>query len=77
MSVENVGKKGKAAEKKNKRQQAIIGLIRTNPQITQAKMAERLSVTTKTIERDTDELETHGIIRYEGDKKSGRWVLLV
>jgi len=76
MSVENVGKKSKAAEKKNKRQQAIVGLIHANPHITQAQMAEKLSVTTKTIERDSDELTSLGIIRYEGDKKSGMWVLL-
>ena len=76
MSVENVGKKGKAAEKKNKRHQTIVGLIHANPHITQAQMAEKLSVATKTIERDTDELTSLGIIRYEGDKKSGNWVLV-
>ena len=69
-------KKSKAAEKKNKRHQAIVGLIKSTPHITQALMAEKLSVAEKTIERDTDELTKHGIIRYEGDKKSGIWVLL-
>ncbi len=76
MSVENVGRKSKATEKKNKRQQAIIGLIRSNPHITQIQMAEKLNVTAKTIERDTEELASLGIVRYEGDKKKGIWVLL-
>lgn len=76
MSVENVGKKGKANEKKNKRHQAIVGLIHADPHITQAQMAEKLSVTVRTIERDTDELTSLGIIRFEGEKKSGNWVLL-
>ena len=76
MSVENVGRKGKAAEKKNKRQQAIIGLIHANPHITQTQMAEILNVAAKTIERDTEELTALGIIRHEGDKKTGNWVML-
>ena len=76
MSVENVGKKGKATEKKNKRHQAIVGLIHANPHITQVQMVEKFNVAKKNIERDTDELTSLGIIRYEGDKKSGMWVLL-
>lgn len=75
MSVENVGKNNKAAKKKHKRQQAIVALIHANPHITQAQMADKLNVTTKTIERDTEDLNSLGVIRFEGDKKSGIWVL--
>ena len=56
--------------------QAIISLIRENADISQVKMASRLEVSTKTIERDLDELEKAGVVRYDGEKNSGRWVLI-
>lgn len=43
--------------------------------ILQSQMAERLNVATKTIERDAEKLASLGVIRFEGDKKSGIWVL--
>lgn len=76
MSVENVGKKNRTTRKKNKRQQAIIALIIDNPRITQVQMAEKLGVTTKTIERDTEELTSNGIIKYQGEKKNGTWIFI-
>ena len=39
-------------------------------------MASRLEVSTKTIERDLEELERAGVLRYDGEKNSGQWVLL-
>lgn len=76
MSVKNVGKKNKATEKKNRRQQAIIGLIQKDPHISQAHMAETLDVSLKTIERDTEELCRNGILRFEGDIQNGTWVII-
>ena len=76
MSVENVGKNHKATDRKNKRKQAIISLIIENPKITQAQMSEKLGVTEKTIERDTEELKNDGIIQYSGEKKNGVWLFL-
>lgn len=47
-----------------RRHQAIISLIRENADISQVKMASRLEVSTKTIERDLEELERAGVVRY-------------
>ncbi len=76
MSVKNVGKGVSAKEKRNRRHQAIISLIRENADISQVKMASRLEVSTKTIERDLEELEKAGVVRYDGEKNAGRWVLM-
>ena len=76
MSVKNDGKGVSAKEKRNRRHQAIISLIRENADISQVKMASRLEVSTKTIERDLDELEKAGVVRYDGEKNSGQWVLI-
>ena len=76
MSVNNDGKGVSAKEKRNRRHQAIISLIRENADISQVKMASRLEVSTKTIERDLEELERAGVVRYDGEKNSGQWVLL-
>jgi len=54
---------------------AIIDIIKENPNCTQSQMAELLGVSEKTIERDTAELQSSGIIKYEGEKKNGAWVL--
>lgn len=76
MSVKNDGKGASAKEKRIRRHQAIISLIREDANISQVKMASRLDVSTKTIERDLQELENAGVVRYDGEKNSGRWVLL-
>jgi len=33
-------------------------------------------VSTKTIERDIEELVQAGVVRYDGEKNAGRWVVL-
>lgn len=76
MSVKNDGKGVSAKEKRNRRHQAIISLIREDADISQVKLASRLEVSTKTIERDMEELEKAGVLRYDGEKNSGRWLLL-
>ena len=75
MSVNNVGKKSVAVQKKNQRQQAIVGLIKSHGSLTQAEMAERLGVSVKTIERDTLELQANGVLVLEGKTKGSRWRL--
>lgn len=83
MSVENVGRNdqlsvenvGRNDDKRKKRHLAIIDIIKGNPNCTQSQMAELLGVSEKTIERDTAELQSSGIIKYEGEKKNGAWVL--
>jgi len=76
MSVKNVGKESAAKQKRNKRHQAIIALIRSDAKISQVKLASILEVSTKTIERDLQELEQCGVLRFDGEKNSGAWTLL-
>lgn len=76
LSVKNDGKNVSAKEKRNKRKQAIVSLIKENADISQVKLASRLEVSAKTIERDMEELVQAGVVRYDGEKNAGRWVLL-
>lgn len=66
----------KEKNKKNKRRQAIVGLIRSNPSITVDEIAEKLDVNEKTIRRDLKDLRDNNIIRREGGNYGGRWVIL-
>ncbi len=66
----------KVKNKKNKRIQAIVGLIRLNPSITVDEIAEKLDVNEKTIRRDLKELRDNNIIQREGGNYGGRWVVL-
>ena len=66
---------GRNDDKRKKRHSSIIDIIKENPNCTQSQMAELLGVSEKTIERDTAELQSSGIIKYEGEKKNGAWVL--
>lgn len=65
---------GKVAEKKRKRQQGIISLIRRNPNITMEEMAERLDVHERTIKRDIDELKN--VVEHIGPTKGGSWRII-
>lgn len=65
----------KAALKKRKRQQGIIGLIRQDPNITMEEMAEKLDVHERTIKRDIEELKN--VIEHVGSTKGGHWVILI
>ncbi len=65
---------GKAAVKKRKRQQGIIGLIKRNPSITMEEMAESLDVNERTIKRDIEELKN--IIEHTGPTKGGSWRII-
>ena len=62
--------------KKNKRKQAIVGVIRSNPSVTVDEIADKLDVNEKTIRRDIKELRDNDIIQREGGNYGGRWVIL-
>lgn len=61
---------------KNKRWSALMEIIRDQPQISSKDLAAQLKASDRTIWRDLSELTERGIIRYEGAKKTGRWVIL-
>lgn len=66
--VENV------ANQPTERQQSIIKLIEGNPYIPAAKMAQILSVTPRTIQRELAALQKQNIIKRDGTK-GGQWIL--
>lgn len=64
----------------SERQLSIIALLALNPTITIPEMSGKMSgkkpITTRTIERDIAYLQNHDIIKREGGRKEGRWVVL-
>ena len=77
LDVSLVPKEGKRAiAKKNRRRQAIIGLIAENPRISLESMAEKLDVNLKTIWRDIAELRTMGILDRIGEDHGGEWKIV-
>lgn len=63
--------KGKA-----KREQDILGLMRSDPKISSAELAKTLHVTDRTIERDIARLREENKIKRQGGDKGGEWVIL-
>ena len=74
LSIDDTPGGKKNLQKKQKRHQGIISLIRHNPQITTEEMAEKLDVKVRTIYRDLEELKHQ--IEYVGPSKGGYWKLL-
>lgn len=76
--VINVGKE-KLIEL-SERQQNIISVVKCHPAITIPELAQRMSgkktVTTRTIERDIADLQAKGILKREGGRKSGKWIVV-
>lgn len=61
--------------KKNKRQQAIVGLITKTSSITIDDLADILGVNEKTIRRDISELKSNGILERLGGDFGGKWIV--
>jgi ATP-dependent DNA helicase RecG len=62
-----------AKDKKNRRRQAIIGMIIKDSHVSLKAMAEKLDVNIKTIWRDLNELKSNGVIERIGDDFTGEW----
>jgi ATP-dependent DNA helicase RecG len=60
-------------DKKNRRRQAIIGMIMKDSHISLKVMSETLDVNSKTIWRDLNELKSCGVIERIGDDFTGEW----
>jgi len=58
------------------RKNQIIKMIQENNRISLAQLAKKMSVTKMTIIRDMDAMKEKGIIRREGDTKSGQWKII-
>lgn len=62
-----------AKDKKNRRRQAIIGMIMKDSHVSLKMMSEKLDVNIKTIWRDLNELKLRGVIERIGDDFTGEW----
>ena len=58
------------------RQWAICEIIKENPYTTAEAMSVSLKVSARTVERDLSALQKLGVIRREGKKNTGIWVIL-
>ncbi len=58
------------------RRQLIIFEIAANNKITTVALATRLKVTKRTVLREIEQLKKDGILRRDGNEKTGNWVLL-
>ena len=58
------------------RQWGICEIIKDNPYTTAEAMSVSLKVSARTVERDLSALQKLGIIRREGKRNTGIWVIL-
>ena len=58
-----------------KRQQAIIELMKEAPEITAVQIAEKLGISSRTVENEIKELRQSGYIERQGAKKDGEWIV--
>lgn len=57
------------------RQNEILRLIKADGRITRAQMSGQLKISEATIKREVKYLREHGILRYDGPAKSGKWIV--
>lgn len=56
---------------------AIINVLKSNPSVTQKRLAEIISKSERTIKRRTVEMQEKGLICRENGKRNGKWKVLV
>ena len=56
---------------------AIINILKTNPKITQEELAKKIGRTKRTAIRNTNEMQSKGLIRRKDGKTNGEWEILV
>lgn len=57
----------------NKTQQSIIDVIRNNPKVTQAMMAQQLNITIRAVKKNIEGLSKRGILERKGSPRNGYW----
>lgn len=57
-------------------EEALLALIREDPSITQARMAELLGLSRSTVALMLARLQQAGLVRREGSRKAGTWVVV-
>lgn len=70
-------KEGRKGQKElSERQQVICSLIQANEHITIPELATNTSYSIKSIRHDLDILRQNGLLKREGGRKQGRWIIL-
>lgn len=59
------------------RQAVIMSLIREDVTITTTEMSQKMGVVRRTIMRDLADLQQKGLLKREGGRKDGKWVLVL
>lgn len=72
-STENVTKD--VTKELSDRQTIILSLMASDDTITTTEMSQKTGVERRTIQRDIEALQKAGILRREGGRKDGRWVI--
>lgn len=62
------------AKQLSDRQRIILQLIKDDTFVTTNEMSQKTGVTTRTIKRDLEYLQEHGVLIREGGRKEGRWL---
>ena len=62
--------------KPDERESAIIDLLRSEPGITRAKMAESLGCSESTVKRTIQTMVSKNMIRRIGSNKKGEWIIV-
>ena len=60
----------------NTRQQQLFSVLKETPTLTIPELAERMDCSVATIRRDLAHLQKLGIVRREGSRKAGAWVVV-
>lgn len=63
-------------QKAAKTPQQILALLRQQPELTLAEVAQAIGRSLRTVERAAAKLQADGKLRYDGPKKGGRWQAL-
>ncbi|MDR1993610.1 MAG: winged helix-turn-helix transcriptional regulator [Nitrososphaerota archaeon] len=59
----------------NEIQTKILALIRENPSVTIPELAEKVGIANRNVEKNLKFLKDNGIIKREGAKKKGEWIV--
>ena len=60
----------------SERQMVILDLVAANSFVTTTEMSQKTGVVLRTIMRDIDDLQAKGVIKRDGGRKDGEWIIL-
>ena len=76
MGGENLEMGGENAKRGEKTRDVILRIIRENPQITMAALAEKAGISAKAIEKQIARLKKDSLLVRVGPDKGGHWEVL-